>query len=278
MGPGRAELLSAYLDHLGIEPRPPTLGLARELVARHVATFAFASIGPRLGDPLPLDEASLYDRVVVRRRGGYCFEQNGLFFAVLDELGYRPRIVLARVLHEEGSHPPLTHRVSIVRIDGTDYLADVGFGAQGPPYPVPLTPATGASRGIASHWIEEGEPGEWHLRTVRDGAPVSLYRFELSRYGPSDCELGHFYSHRHPEAFFVNTLVASRILPDEIRTLRNAEVRVVRGKHVTADRVTDGAGLRAVLADLFDLDVTPDEARRLFDELPVEPPAPAPTR
>lgn len=266
----RSDIVARYLDRVGVDPGTATLERLNALVAAHVATFAFASIGPRLGDPLPLDEASLYDRIVVRRRGGYCFEQNGLFFAVLDELGYRPRIVLARVLHEEGSHPPLTHRISVVRIDGADYLADVGFGAQGPPRPVPLTPPSGS----ASHWIEEGEPAEMHLRTVRDGAPVSLYRFELSRYGPSDCELGHFYSHRHPEAFFVNTLVASRILPDGIRTLRNGEVRVVRGDEVTVDRIGDAAALRAVLADLFDLDVTGDEARRLFEALPEEPVAP----
>lgn len=263
----RTAIVAGYLDHVGVDDGPATLDRLNTLIAGHVGTFAFASIGPRLGDDLPLDEAALYDRIVARRRGGYCFEQNGLFFAVLDQFGYRPRIVLARVIHEEGSHPPLTHRVSIVRIDGTDYLADVGFGAQGPPQAVPLAPSTGTS----SHWIEQGEPGELHLRTVRDGVPVTLYRFELSRYGPSDCELGHFYSHRHPDAFFVNTLVASRILPGEIRTLRNSEVRVVRGGQSAADRITDGPQLRAVLADLFDLDVTDDEARRLFDDLPQEP-------
>lgn len=267
----RSDIVARYLDRVDVADGPPTMERLQALIATHVATFAFASIGPRLGDDLPLDEASLYDRIVVRRRGGYCFEQNGLFFAVLDELGYRPRIVLARVLHEEGSHPPLTHRVSVVRIDGTDHLADVGFGAQGPPQPVPLT----SSAGTASHWIEEGEPGELHLRTVRDGVPASLYRFELSRYGPSDCELGHFYSHRHPQAFFVNTLVASRILPGEIRTLRNNEVRVVRGEESSADRIVDRGALRSVLADLFDLEVSEDEARRLFDGLPEEPAAPA---
>ena len=262
MGPGRAELLTAYLDRLGVDPGPPTLGLAHELVARHVAAFAFASIGPRLGDPLPLDEASLYDRIVVRRRGGYCFEQNGLMFAVLEELGYRPRIVLARVLREEGSHPPLTHRVSVVDLPEGEYLVDVGFGAQGPPLAVPL----GNRDPGAGYLVEEGEPRELHLRTMSEGAPTSLYRFELSRYGPSDCELGHFYSHRHPDAFFVSTLVASRILPGEVRTLRHREYRVVRPEATTVQRLTSGSELREVLARAFDLDVTAEEAERLFSE------------
>jgi N-hydroxyarylamine O-acetyltransferase len=267
MGTERTRILTAYLDRVGVVPGPPRADLLRELVGRHVATFAFASIGPRLGDALPLDEPSLVDRIVVRRRGGYCFEQNGLFFAVLDELGFQPRLVLARVLHEEGSHPPLTHRISIVSIDGVDHLVDVGFGAQGPPVPVPLH---GGRPGVDQHWVEEGEPGELHLRTMRDGVPVSLYRFELSRYGPSDCELGHFYSHRHPDAFFVNTLVASRILPGEVRTLRNRDVRVVRPTGTTERVIRDGDDLRATLADMFDLDVTPEEGRRLFAELPAD--------
>ena len=96
-----------------------------------MATFAFGSVGPRLGDELPLDIKSLFDRLVVRRRGGYCFEQNGLFYEVLDELGYAPRLYLARVIHGQDIHPGLTHRISLVTYGGTDYVVDVGFGADG---------------------------------------------------------------------------------------------------------------------------------------------------
>ena len=62
--------------------------------------------------------------------------------------------------------------------------------------------------------VEARAGGEYHMQLWQDGEFFSLYRFELARYGPADCEVGHFYSHRHPHATFVNHLVASRILAD----------------------------------------------------------------
>ncbi|HEY5663147.1 MAG TPA: arylamine N-acetyltransferase, partial [Ilumatobacter sp.] len=72
-----ASLLDRYLARVGIESGPPSLTLLDQIVERHLELFPFASIGPQLGDPLPLDPESLFDRIVVRRRGGYCFEHNG---------------------------------------------------------------------------------------------------------------------------------------------------------------------------------------------------------
>ena len=96
----------------------------------------------------------------------------------------------------------------------------------------------------------------------------SLYRFDKVRYGQSDCELGHFYSHRHPEATFVNNLVASLILDDEVRSLRNREYWVLRGDGGERLEIEDAASLQSLLVGELGLNVTEDEARRLFDGLP----------
>ncbi len=210
---------------------------------------------------MPLDPESLFDRIVVRRRGGYCFEQNGLMYELLRQLGFDVTMVLARVLHDPAAHPPLTHRFTMVAVDGERYLVDVGFGASGPPFAVRFDPS---KPGDGTYRIVEHEPGEFHLEIDKAGQYVSLYRFDLVRYGDADCELGHFYSHRHPDAAFVNNLVASRILAGEIRSLRNLELRVYRDNDEQVVAVTGGAHLRRMLAESFDLDVTPAEAERLF--------------
>ena len=106
------------------------------------------------------------------------------------------------------------------------------------------------------------------MQTVKEGAPYSLYRFEVARYGQADCEVGHFYSHRHPGATFVNNLVASVILDDEIRSLRNREYWVLRESGDRVLPVDDATRLRDLLGDALGLLVTAEESRRLFDALP----------
>ena len=264
----RRELADRYLEDLNLVRTDPSRDFLGELTRRHVARHSFASVGPRLGLDLPIDPPSLYRRIVAERRGGYCFEQNGLLFAVLEELGFAVRPLLARVLLGRDHHPGLTHRVSLVTVDGAELVADVGFGAPGQRGPVPLRARDGGT-----HRIEEVAPGEFHLRIDRDGKPFSLYRFELSRYGEADCELGHFYSHRHPKATFVNQLVASRILDGEVRSLRNREYRVIRPSGETAEEVASPRRLHEILAGEFDLAVTADEAERLFADAAATLPA-----
>jgi len=260
-------ITGTYLDALGLSTHDPTLSFLAEITRRHVATFPFSSVGPRLGDALPLDPERLLDRIVVRGRGGYCFEQNGLLFEVLEELGFDASIQLARVIHNQDIHPGLTHRVALVEVDGRQYVVDVGFGPLGPPFPVPM-PGSAGPGDDARFRVHEARPGEFHMQSIVNGDHYSLYRFDLVRYGQSDCELGHFYSHRHPDAVFVNNLVASLILDDEVRSLVNREYRVLRGDAHTASRITSAPQLSDLLSTEFGIQVSDAEAKRLFDELP----------
>jgi len=258
----QGELTSAYLEAVGLQTGAAAPDMLGELVRRHVATFAFSSVGPRLGDPLPLEPDAIFDRIVVRRRGGYCFEQNGLMFVVLEQLGLDPRLVLGRVLLSGNPHPGLTHRISVVELDAGPHVVDVGFGARGPHLPVPL-----GGDVVGSTWrrfrVVELRPGHWTMQTAADDGWLSLYRFELHEYGASDCEVGHFYSHRHPAATFVRTLVASRILDDEVRSLAGRDYRVLRADGEQR-RTVEAADLQALLADELEIRVTAEEAARLL--------------
>ena len=260
----RAEVTAGYLATLGVERGVPDLALLDELVRRHVARFAFSSVGARLGDELPLALDALYDRIVVRARGGYCFEQNALFHAVLEELGFEVRVCLARVIYNQDIHPPLTHRITLVRLGATDYVADVGFGPLGPPAPLPIAARPSLTRD-GTFRVHERRPGEFHVQAFKDGGDYSLYRFSEGVYGPADCEMGHFYSHRHPQAAFVNNLVASRILEGEVRSLRNRDYCVLRASGASKTTIASAVELHRLLVDEFGLQVTMHECMRLFD-------------
>ena len=259
-----AEITDEYLRALELVRRQPDLAYLSDLTSRHVANFSFSSVGPLLGDELPLDTEAVYQRIVVRRRGGYCFEQNGLLQAVLGELGFAVSLYLGRVIYNQDNHPGLTHRINLVETGGEQYVADVGFGPMGPRYPVSMS-GEESREGFRVFRIAEGRPGEFHMQTLKDGAFYSLYRFELHRYGQSDCEVGHFYSHKYPGATFVNHLVVSRILTSEIHSLRNREHWLITASGEQRHEIADGSQLREVLDSHFDIRVDENEGHRLFE-------------
>ena len=257
------EKVRAYLDRIGYQGgTEPTAETLSALQYAHLITVPYENLDILRGRRIRLDLDHLYEKIVVRRRGGYCFEQNALMFEVLQDLGFSARLYLGRVMVNGNPDPALTHRVTIVDLDGVEYLVDVGFGPLGPRGPVPVAGEHG------THRVAEVAPGEIHVQSSSGGDAVTLYRFERSTYGPADCELGHFYSHRHPRASFVNNLVASRILDDEVRSLRNHDYWVMRDSGTVTRTVSSAEDLRVILNQEMDLLVTEDESARLFAELP----------
>lgn len=124
--------VDAYLRRLGVEhPAWPTVDALRELHLRHLQTVPFENLSIHLGEEIVLEEKRLLDKVVGARRGGFCYELNGSFGALLAALGYDVALLAARVYGDEKRLGiPYDHLALRVRtVDGGDWLADVGFGA-----------------------------------------------------------------------------------------------------------------------------------------------------
>lgn len=262
--------LDDYLGALGLGPRdvrsrPSDHDLLADLIGRHLAVFPFTSIGPRLGDDLPLDPDEVFERIVVRRRGGYCFEHNSLFFRVLGALGFERRLVLARVVIRTDD-PPLDHRTTLVSLPDGDVLADVGFGWQTPHLPVPMSGAE-----VGSQWrrfrIAQVQPSRWELQLLGPDGWASRYRFDLHEYGDIDCAVGHFYCSRNPEMPFVNTLIASLLLDGEARSLRDDVYQVMTPDDTRAQEVSGADELRRILAEELGTRVTASEAATLWADV-----------
>ncbi len=262
----RPEMVQEYLQALSLHGRELDFVFLSDVVTRHVATFAFSSLGCQLGEDLPLDFESLYQRIVIQRRGGYCFEQNGLLYGVLEELGFSPKLFLARVIHNHDTHPGLTHRITMVEYEGRQYVLDVGFGFLGPRIPVPMSEIE-SNDGEKNFRIAERRPGEYHMQVFKDGDFFSLYRFELARYGQADCEVGHFFSHRHPDANFVNHLVVSLIQENETRSLLDLKYWFITKSSTQFREISDSEQLRRILVDELGVQITEDESRRLYEKL-----------
>jgi N-hydroxyarylamine O-acetyltransferase len=262
----KSKMVQEYLNLLNLNNRKLDFSLIADLVTQHVATFAFSSVGCRLGNDLPLDFESLFNRIVISRRGGYCFEQNGLLYAIFEELGFSPKLYLGRVIHNTDTHPGLTHRISMIEDDGAKYIVDAGFGPLGPRVPVPLSGAT-LNDGKKDFRIFEKNRGEYHMQYLKDGEFFSLYKFELGHYGQADCELGHFYSHKHPEAVFVNNLVVSLIQEKEIRSLRNNEYWIIKKSGIKNQQIKNAEQLKTILVCELGVQVTEEESCQLYKDL-----------
>ena len=249
--------LDAYLERIGYTgPHEASLETLTALHAAHVGSIPFENVDVLLGRPIRLDLASLQAKLVDRRRGGYCFEQNTLFAAVLRHLDYRVTTLEARVRPPGATHIlPRTHMTLRVDFPDRAVLADVGFGGDGPLGPVRLDGRVSEQGNNAYRIVEEGTVRVLQIRNADDWR--DLYAFTLDEALPIDFEVANHYTSTWPESPFVTTLTAQLSLPDERRILRGRTL-TVRGKGRETMRDIEEADLIAVLCESFGIALPPD--------------------
>ncbi len=220
--------LDAYFDRIRDGgPRGPTLDVLNRLMEAHVQAIPFENLDVLLGAGIDLGVDAVFDKLVRRRRGGYCFEQNGLFLEVLAALGFSVRPLSARVRLQAwpGGIPPRTHLFLEVTVGGGRWLADVGVGAMsltsairfaaGEEQATPHEPRRIVREG--DHWLHQARLGDtW----------TDVYEFTGEGMPPIDREVANWYTSAHPRSHFRQVLMAARALPDGGRlTLRDAELK-----------------------------------------------------
>ncbi|HET9379969.1 MAG TPA: arylamine N-acetyltransferase [Streptomyces sp.] len=220
------EQADAYLRRIGVaRPAVPTADALRELHLRHLKTVPFENLSVHLGEEIVLQEKHLLDKVVTGRRGGFCYELNGAFGALLTALGYEVTLLAARVrVDEERYGIPYDHLALRVRTaDGGDWLADVGFGAHSH-YPLVFAdrgeqPDPAGVFRIAEAGPDAAGVGGGHdtataadLEVSRDGSPE--YRLEVRPRVLGDFVAGAWWHSTSPESHFTRSLVCSRVTED----------------------------------------------------------------
>jgi N-hydroxyarylamine O-acetyltransferase len=231
-------------------------------IQRHTAAIPFENLDPLLGRSVPLTLDSLQAKLVNRRRGGYCFEQNCLLRAVLEQMGFTVTSLAARVLwmmKPEQPPNPRTHMVLRVNIDGDAYIADVGFGGYLFAAPLRLVANLEQPTSAGAMRLALAEPF-FTVQTKLGTSWQSVYRFTLEPQFPIDAEVANWFTSTHPNSRFRNSLIVQRLMPEGRISLLNR--RFIR-------RHADGRSEEMVLTQPSDLANVLEEA---FDlELPVDP-------
>jgi len=225
--------LDAYFDRIGYGgPREPTLAVLRELHRLHPMAIPFENLDPLLQQPVRLDPDTLRNKLVLGRRGGYCFEQNLMLMGILRSLGFRVSGLAGRVLWmqpEDSPRLPMTHMLLRIDLDAAHgaegsepYIADVGFGVAVATAPLRLLPGIEQQTPHGSYRVVEA-PAGYKVQARIGGEWKTLYAFEMNERPSVDYEPPNWWVSTHPESHFTYTLMAARPVAEGRIALRNNE-------------------------------------------------------
>ncbi|HVY14768.1 MAG TPA: arylamine N-acetyltransferase [Rhodopila sp.] len=259
--------LDAYFARIGYDgPVEPTPAVLRALVACHGEAIAFEAIDVIAERPVSLDIDAVADKLIRRRRGGYCFEQNMLLRAVLDAIGFRTDALLARVRRgsSRDAERPRTHMLLRVEMENGAWLADVGFGGLTPSAPLAMVPDQAQA---TPHETMRVTPfgSDLMLQVQLNGTWEDLYQIGHEPQSPVDFEAANWFTATHPASVFRNNVVATRPVPGGRLVLFNG-IFTRRTTAGVADKqaVTSAADYRRVLVDAFGLAVTEEDVATIL--------------
>jgi len=245
--------LQAYLHRTGhSQAVDPSLASLQSLHLSHATHIPFENLDILLNRPIRIDIASLVRKLIEAKRGGYCYEQNLLFAAVLRKLGFAFTPLAARVRYRTHAVLARTHMLLLVHFGDGDWIADVGFGGEGLLLPIPLRSGI-ETRHYGWNYRLLEDAGQWLLQSQHDGAWIDLYAFTTERQFPADYEVANHYMSTHPDSRFVQTLTVQLPGPEVRHVLRNFELTEDRGASSSTRMLSSEQERTQVLASVFGL-------------------------
>lgn len=258
--------ISEYLSRIGLRHTPARGldGLA-EIQDHHMRHVPFENLDVLLGRPLILSPDALFDKIVNRRRGGYCFELNTLYAALLAELGFNPVPMLARVwLRDPIETPPRSHLVYRVNIEGQDWISDVGFGGRAARVPLKIEDGYIVDDGDGQIRIQKDAEFGYRISRFQDGLWSDQYTVETQAVYPNDILASNHWTEHHEGSFFRQGIGAG-LFTAEGRTSFYGGALTHRGDVATTQMISGLAETLDVLKTEFGLvlNLTSEEEMRL---------------
>lgn len=186
----------------------------------HLYAIAFENFDVWLRKTINLAPEHIFNKLVLKNRGGYCFELNGLFLMALKAFGFRARALLARV-HRSGTPSGRGHQLSLICFGKRRWIADVGFGRETPRRPLALEYYQPVEKDGQTVRLVDAGPFGSMLQTVENGHWADLYSFDLSYVYPGDIAYGNHYASTHPDSMFTRACVAALPIDKGVVTLFN---------------------------------------------------------
>lgn len=228
---------------------PSTARGLGDLVRAQSLSIAFENLDVLAGRPVQLEPEAIFDKILLRGRGGYCFELNGLLACALESAGFQCRSALARVTFGRDTPGPASHQVIIVGCEGGEWLVDVGFGGPGLIEPIPFVAGRTFVQGRTSFRLETHAEGGVQLERLVAGTWRELYLVPPSEATRADIEAANHFVSTFERSPFRFRLMCALALHDGLLTTQGTELVHLDHDLTPTNRVSleDPRGLKRVL-------------------------------
>lgn len=247
----------AYLQRIQYtEPVKPDVQTLYGLQRAHMLHIPFENLDIGLKRPILLEEDALWDKIVVQGRGGFCYELNGLFARLLEEIGFGVTYLNARVYNHEGKLGiEFDHLALLVEIPNQygHWLADVGFGDsfneplsfEGPEMQV---------QGLRAYRLEQTQDGYVTWQRNYDGSWEQHYFFDLQPHRfPEEYRSACTYHQTSPHSSFTRSSIISRATPDGRVSLEDGRLILTENGQRTDHPIESRDEYHALLKRYFDI-------------------------
>lgn len=252
----------AYLERIGIYEKPePTAENLMRIQKAHLQCVPYENLDILLNKPIVLEKEALYEKIVVGRRGGYCFEVNELLGHLLRDLGYGVTDLFGRFLRGETGIPMRRHHVLMVKCadDDAPYLADVGVGTGSPNLPMRIAEGEELQDGVIRYRLTRREFFGWVLEDLKRGQWGDVYSFTEEPNAPIDFVTASFWCEHAKESIFNKGAMVSLRTETGRRTIDVNEARIFDGDSVTVIPLETWAEKERILREWFGI-VLPEGA------------------
>ncbi len=247
--------LDAYFERVAMKDsiKSDEQGL-KMLHQAHLTSIPFENLDIHLGRSISLEPGAIFHKLVSSHRGGYCFEMNGLFNAVLVALNFRSRPLLARVWYGGATEPlPRTHMILLVEFHGRTWLADVGFGGPGLLQPIPLEMGRLSRQLDGNYRLVATEAYGIMLQRAEEEDWVNLYSFVDESCLPADLHMAHYFSSTSPESIFTHMRMACLATTSGRRFLFEESLAITENGKRSEWAIAPGADYMEMLSSQFGL-------------------------
>jgi N-hydroxyarylamine O-acetyltransferase len=226
--------LKDYFDRIGYNgPTAPTLETLRGLHRAHAFTIPFENLDIHMGRKISLEPEALIDKLIYQRRGGYCYEMNGLFALALEELGFKFDRLAGRIKFNSPTLRPRTHQLALVYIDGGTWICDVSYGTHNLIEPLPFIDGHVAQQYTEQFRVMFVDKHSFLIQGFLQGEWKDFYHAYLDPQVPIDFTLANFYNSNFPESNFVQRRICTRPTPEGRLAMTNDYLKIVADGETT---------------------------------------------
>jgi len=250
------EKITAYLRRIGFTGEPQLdFDTLHQLQRKHLQSVPYENIDIIRGEPISLEIDKIYNKIVTRNRGGYCFELNALFAWLLRELGFEVKDYFARFLINEPTIPMRRHHVLGVSLGSERYLCDVGVGLVIPRKPIKLADGIVSEQDGETFGLAKEDFLGYVVSDMKDGEWRQMYCFTEEEQIKPDFEVTSYWCEHHPNSIFNKADMVHIFTPTGRKSVAGREVRLFNADGVVVFNPSTDEEYHALLLEHFGIKI-----------------------